>query len=140
MKTLLLALLVVMSLLPGQALAGAIGEAEKPVVAAAKAWLALVDAGDSAQSWQQASAFFRGAVAERQWATALAGLRTPLGAPASRTETSARHVTSLPGVPDGQYVVMTFDTAFANKKTAIETVTFRQDTDGTWRAAGYFVQ
>jgi len=35
---------------------------------------------------------------------------------------------------------MQFDTSFANKKAAIETVTPMLDTDGTWRVAGYYIK
>ncbi len=34
-----------------------------------------------------------------------------------------KHSTSLPGAPDGEYVVIEFITSFSNKKSAIETVT-----------------
>ena len=47
--------------------------------------------------------------------------------------------TTLPGAPDGEYVVFQFDTAFQNKAMAVETVTFVRDADGLWRAVGYFV-
>jgi len=48
-------------------------------------------------------------------------------------------MTSLPGAPDGQYVVLRFETSFDNKAKAIETVTPMLD-DGTWRVSGYYVQ
>jgi Protein of unknown function (DUF4019) len=47
---------------------------------------------------------------------------------------------SLPGAPDGNYVVMQFDTSFANKKNAVETVTFVQEKNGQWKAAGYYIK
>jgi hypothetical protein len=34
---------------------------------------------------------------------------------------------------------MQFETSFANKKSAIETVTFMQEKDGQWKSAGYFI-
>jgi hypothetical protein len=140
MKRLLLSLLVCSVLLPGLARAQAIGEAERPAVEAAKAWLALIDAGDYVRSWQGASTFFRGLVTEKNWTAIITGVRAPLGAVVSRTETTATSHNNLPGVPDGQYVVITFATAFANKESATETVTFMKDTDGAWRAAGYFIR
>jgi hypothetical protein len=36
---------------------------------------------------------------------------------------SAEYKTSLPGAPDGEYVVLIFNTVFENKKAAVETVT-----------------
>ena len=114
----------------------------KPEEAAGKsaqAWLALIDKGDYAGSWDEASSFFKKAVTKDQWAQAMNGVRAPLGAVASRKLKSAQQTTSLPGAPQGQYVVMQFDASFANKKAAVETVTFMLDQDGQWRAAGYFI-
>lgn len=140
MKFFLLAFFIFFTLFAGQSLAQPIADTEKPVVDAATAWLGLIDAGDFATSWQRASTFFRRAVTQEKWTEALTGLRTPLGPATARNAVSAGRFTSLPGVPDGHYVVMTFTTAFANKQAATETVTFMQDPDGSWRAAGYFIK
>ncbi|HEX9454853.1 MAG TPA: DUF4019 domain-containing protein, partial [Candidatus Binatia bacterium] len=40
----------------------------------------------------------------------------------------------------GNYFVMQFDASFGNKKGAVETVTFMQEKDGKWRAAGYYIK
>ncbi|KHK02027.1 DUF4019 domain-containing protein [Desulfovibrio sp. TomC] len=140
MKMLFLAFFLAAALNSGLAFAQTPADQDNAALAAATKWLALCDAGRYPESWQNASSFFRGAVAEKDWDAALAGVRTPLGAATSRTVKSAKSATSLPGAPDGNYVVMTFDTVFANKKAAVETVTFMQDKDGSWRAAGYFIR
>ncbi len=140
MKTILAALLLVAALWPTTLFAQNAPDQEQQAREAAKAWLALCDAGRYQESWQEASAYFRGAVTEARWVAALTGIRAPLGAVASRTEQSVKSAASLPGAPDGHYVVMQFATAFANKKSATETVTFMLDTDGAWRAAGYFIK
>jgi hypothetical protein len=51
-----------------------------------------------------------------------------------------QHTTSVPGAPDGNYVVMQFATRFENKQAATETVTVLQEQDGTWEAAGYYIK
>jgi hypothetical protein len=114
-------------------------EAEKAATSAAQAWLALIDNGNYAKSWQEAAAFFQGAVTQKAWENAMESARKPLGKLASREVKTARSVTALPGAPDGQYVVVQFDTSFAGKKSAVETVTFMLGKDGQWRAAGYFI-
>jgi hypothetical protein len=48
--------------------------------------------------------------------------------------------TSLPGAPDGQYVVIQFETSFQNKKSAIETVTPMFEKDGRWKVSGYYIK
>ena len=113
---------------------------EKAAQAAAEAWLALVDAGSYAQSWTEAAAFFRKAIDQAGWQKALDGVRTPLGKLLSRTLKSAKYATSLPGAPDGEYVVLQFDASFENKKSAIETVTPVKESDGRWRVTGYFIK
>jgi hypothetical protein len=35
---------------------------------------------------------------------------------------------------------MQFETLFANKTSAIETVTFMLEKDGRWKSAGYFIK
>jgi hypothetical protein len=107
---------------------------------AAETWLSLVDGGNYAASWETAGAYFRNAVSAEAWAASAGAACGPLGALRSREERSATPATSLPGAPDGEYIVFQFDTAFANKAQAVETVTFLHEPDGIWRAAGYFVR
>jgi hypothetical protein len=52
---------------------------------------------------------------------------------------SKTYATSLPGAPDGEYVVIRYDTTFENKRASVETVTPMRDVDGTWRVSGYYV-
>jgi hypothetical protein len=66
--------------------------------------------------------------------------RKPLGSLISRKLKSAQPMTELPGAPDGQYVLMQFETSFTNKKSAVETVTFMLEKDGQWKSGGYFIK
>jgi hypothetical protein len=79
-------------------------------------------------------------VKQDQWAQSMKGARQPLGKALSRTLKDAEHKTSLPGAPDGEYMVIRYETSFENKKDAIETVTAMLEKDGTWRMAGYFIK
>jgi hypothetical protein len=108
--------------------------------AAARAWLELVDGRRYDESWDAAAALFRDAVPKETWATQLRALRAPLGATVKRELRSAAERTSLPGAPDGAYVVLQFDTVFEHKQAAVETVTPRREADGTWRVSGYYVR
>jgi hypothetical protein len=113
---------------------------EASAAAAAVAWLALVDAGSYAESWNAAATRFRQAVTQQQWQSSAARAHTLFGALKSRELQSATFEHTLPGAPDGEYVVVRFATSFANKATAIETVTPMKDNDGTWRVAGYYIK
>ncbi|MGA3285143.1 MAG: DUF4019 domain-containing protein [Verrucomicrobiota bacterium] len=113
---------------------------EKAATSAAQTWLAVIDNGDYVRSWQNASALFQNAVTEEKWKTSVEMVRKPLGDLVSRKLKSTKATAELPGAPAGQYVVMQFETSFANKKSAIETVTFMLEKDGQWKSAGYFIK
>ncbi len=116
------------------------GEPVDEALTAAETWLALVDAGRYGESWSEGAAYFRKAVNQNQWEKALEAVRTPLGKALSRQRLSADFTTSLPGAPDGRYVVIRFQTAFEHKNQSIETVTPMLDPDGIWRVSGYFIK
>lgn len=112
----------------------------KAAQSAATAWLTLVDRGDYSASWRQASSLFREQVTEEKWRASLASARGPFGKMVSRKLSSARYTTTLPGAPDGKYVIIRYATSFENKREGIETVTPTKDTDGAWRVSGYFLR
>jgi len=106
----------------------------------AESWLTMVDEGSYADSWNQAAGYFKGAVKQEKWQDTLQLLRKPLGKVISREVKSKSYHTSLPGAPDGEYVVIQFETFFENKKSVVETVTPMMDRDGKWRVSGYFIK
>jgi hypothetical protein len=114
--------------------------AEKAAQVAAKQWLALVDQGQYVESWGTAASYFKNAVPEKQWVQSMKGARQPLGKMISRRLKSAICTTSLPGAPDGQYVVIQYATSFENKASAVETVTPMRGPDKQWRVSGYFIK
>ena len=115
-------------------------QAETSAVTAATAWLSLVDGEKYAESWEQAAQFFRGAIQKEQWVQTMQSGRKPFGNNISRTLKSKSYRTTLPGAPDGEYVVIQFTASFENKKSASETITPMLDKDGQWRVSGYFMK
>jgi hypothetical protein len=115
-------------------------EKEKSAVSAAQKWLSMVDEGKYAESWKEAAEYFRNAVIQDQWEQTLQAVRKPLGKLVSRNVKTQSYTTSLPGAPDGEYVVIQFESSFENKKSAIETVTPMLGEDGNWRVAGYYIK
>lgn len=103
-------------------------------------WLQLVDEGRYAQSWQRTASVFRKAMTEDQWVKLASSARTPLGPLTSRHLKSTEHLPTLPGTPGGPHLVMQFQSRFAQKESAVETVTFTREPDGQWRASGYFIR
>lgn len=112
---------------------------ETAAVEAARFWLKLVDEGKYLESWEEAAAYFENAITRKQWEQALAAVRKPLGKLESRKLKTKEYRTALPGAPDGEYVVIQFETSFENKKSAIETVTPMLDQAGVWRVSGYYI-
>ncbi|MCP4746194.1 MAG: DUF4019 domain-containing protein [Desulfobacteraceae bacterium] len=110
------------------------------VLSSAKKWLFLIDNGNYSDSWKDASTFFKTAVSEQIWLNSVRAAREPLGKLYNRNMLKSQEANHLPGAPDGKYIVMSFETAFENKKSSLETVTFMLDKDGKWRAAGYFIK
>jgi hypothetical protein len=104
-----------------------------------EAWLKLIDSGKYADSWKEASSYFRSRVPEQQWVGMVQGVRGPLGALISRKQQTITFTTTLPGAPDGSYAVIVFETTFQNKASAREQMTVMVDGE-KWRAAGYFIR
>ena len=113
---------------------------EAAAISAAEKWLATVDAGEYSSSWKEAAELFRNAVKPEQWEQSMQAARKPLGKLILRKVQTKIYKTALPGAPDGEYVVIQFETSFENKKTAIETVTPMMDKDGKWRVSGYYIK
>jgi hypothetical protein len=135
--------LTVAALLVGGGGAGAAHPAapahDDPQVAG-EAWLALVDAGDYAGSWEAAAEMFKGQVSEDQWVAQMTQGRAPAGAVESREFASSESLSDPPGAPAGDYVQLRFRTTFAEFGPATEVVVMYSDGDRGWRVAGYFVQ
>ena len=112
--------------------------AKKAAEEAARGWLALVDAGKYAESWQQAAAIFRGKVTEAQWVEAVRSVAAQVGKVQGRELARAAYADALPDAP-GTYVILQYRTRFEKLPDALETVSFQRD-GATWKAAGYFVR
>jgi hypothetical protein len=115
-------------------------KSEKRALEASQAWLILVDNEQYAESWETAAQYFKKAIARDQWNQSLNAVRKPLGKVMKRTVKSKQYATSLPGAPDGEYVVIQYETSFTNKKSSIETITPMLDRDGKWRVSGYYIK
>jgi hypothetical protein len=139
-RTGLVSALTILSILFSMSRLMASDVAEEVAVKASGVWLSLVDAGDYAESWNQASALFKAAVTKEQWQNTVKAVRVPLGKVVARKLKSKQYTKTLPGAPDGEYVVIQYETTFENKKSAVETVTPMLDKDGKWRVSGYYIK
>jgi len=105
-----------------------------------ESWLALTDSGKYAESWQECAQIFQASVTKEQWQSALRASRDPLGKLLWRKLKGATYTKTLPGAPDGEYVVIQYESSFEHKQAAVETVTPMLDKDGKWRVSGYYLK
>jgi hypothetical protein len=98
----------------------------------ARQWLTLVDDGDYGRGWQESGSALRSREGAQAWTAKIKAMRAPLGAMASRD----LKVIDLES-PDR--VVVTYDSVFAHKAAAVETVTLEVE-HGGWAVTGYSVK
>lgn len=97
----------------------------------ARQWLVLVDDKNYAQSWSEAGKAFQSKQKTDAWATVAAAERGSLGAVASR---------DLKSIDLGRTntAVIKYDTVFAHKAQAVETITMTFE-NGGWAVTDYTV-
>jgi hypothetical protein len=108
-------------------------------VAASKTWLAAVDAGQYPESWKDAAEFFQQGVSEAKWDSMVQSARDSLGPLKSREFQAAELTKTLPGVPDGDYAIVRFQSVFEKKTDAIESITLILE-HGKWKVGGYYIK
>lgn len=108
--------------------------------AAADSWMQLIDSGKYRESWSAASELLRKSSDGKKWIEKVTGERKPLGKLISRYAATREYMTSLPGFPDGEYVVIKFRSSFEKKKNTVEIVTAVREPGGKWKGAGYKIK
>lgn len=97
----------------------------------AKQWLVLVDDKNYAQSWSEAGKAFQNRQKTDAWAADASKRREPLGAVASRGLKSI-------DLSRSNIAVIKYDSVFAHKASAVETVTLSFE-NGGWVVTDYSV-
>jgi hypothetical protein len=137
-ETITVAVAIILALLAGIGIAAEDGIAHD-AVSAAERWLALVDRGDYAESWEQAAARFKTSVTQDQWVHTVQPVREQLGTIISRKVSTK---TFRPAVSDAwrrESVVIRFVTDFPNMHGADEVVTLVLAKDGQWKMMEYWI-
>lgn len=97
----------------------------------AKQWLTLVDDSNYAESAKQMGTQARKADIDK-----LPSIREPLGAMSSRSLKDVTLPHRVADMPAGQYAVVRYESNFARKAVAIETITLAMTKTG-WAVVGY---
>src|SRR5438309_10345549 len=103
---------------------------------AAHAWLALVDKGEFAKSWDEAALVFQTAVTETKWEQLVRNARAPFEPFGARHQIMARYATDPPNTPPGQYVLLQYQTDVSGGRHVVETVTLALGGKGGWGVVG----
>jgi len=104
------------------------------ILPAVESWLALMDRGDYARSWDTAAPYFQRAMAQDEWISRLQKVRHPLGKVLSRKLTATKFTAA------GTWCEAKYETAFDGLLAATETVTFAKQAGDRWLAVGYLIQ
>ncbi|TOH41983.1 hypothetical protein CGI81_24130 [Vibrio parahaemolyticus] len=100
-------------------------------------WISLIDNQHYGESWDSTGSLFRSQISKGEWVAAVSAIRAKVGNLESRSLTTTTSMKSLPNVPDGEYVVIQYQTIFSGKQST-ETLTLSKSKTG-WVVIGYFI-
>ena len=103
-------------------------ENPSPELAAVEDWMALIDHGDFAGSWETAAKRFQRGITKDEWVERLQTARPPTERVLSRKLKLTRRF--------GPWFLVKYDATYSRAKAVVETVYFRRESDGQWRAIG----
>jgi len=107
---------------------------------AAHTWLALVDKGEIAKSWDEGALVLQLGVTETKWEQLVRSARAPFEPFGARHQIMARYTTDPPNAPPGQYVLLQYQTDVSGGRHVVETVVPTLDGKRGWRVSGYFIR
>lgn len=111
-----------------------------PAQQAALAWLALLDQGRYSQAWDQAAPLLQKNITRQKWEGLLKGLAAKTGPAGQRKLLQSQALSDPPGAPAGKYLVLVYAPGFAKSPANLEQLTLREDPQGQWQVAGYYLK
>lgn len=134
-KTAILSLLALLLALPAAASDSALDSA----LDMAESWLDLVDRESYAVSWELAGAALKGAARKEDWMRTVAAARLHRGPVLARRPVEDAVTDAVAGLPQGEYALVSFETAFRETGDAVESLILERE-EGAWRVVAYFVR
>lgn len=116
---------------------------EEQIKAAQKAgdsWLALVDSENYPEAWKGFSNFFKERMPLEKWRPQITSVKNIFGKVENRKFKNGTETKTLTGMPDGDYAILQYETAFEKKKNALETVTLVLEKNGKWGVTNYNIK
>lgn len=108
--------------------------------AAAEKWLAVVDQGRYEDTWDEGSSSFKLVMSKEKWAEVLRVSLEPLGKITARKLSAKQYTTTVPEMPEGEYVLLEYAATCENSTEKQEVLTVQKEADGTWRVASYYIK
>ena len=102
-------------------------------------FLGYLDQGRYADSYAYTGMLIRAQLDRDKYSSQIEKTREGTGALQSRELMDAAYATTVPGAPEGQYVVLHYHARFANRQDALETMTLAF-ANGYWRVSGYYIK
>lgn len=102
-------------------------------------FLSYLDQGRFADSYAYTGMLIRAQLDRDAFSNQVQKTRVGTGALQSRELMDSSYTTTLPGAPEGQYVVLHYHASFANRQDATETLTLAL-AKGYWRVIGYYIK
>jgi Protein of unknown function (DUF4019) len=102
-------------------------------------FLGYLDQGRYADSYAYTGMLIRAQLDRDKFSAQIGKARTGTGALQSRELIDASYATTVPGAPDGEYVVLHYHASFAIRQDTVETVTLAF-AKGYWRVVGYYIK
>ena len=102
-------------------------------------FVGYLDQGRYADSYAYTGMLIRTQLDRDAFSTQIQKTREGTGALQSRELIDSSYATTVPGAPEGQYVILHYHASFANRPDAVETVTLAF-AKGYWRVAGYYIK
>ena len=106
---------------------------------AAVEFLALIDSGKYAESWQSSASLMRAKVTQQDWTDKLDQARSLSGGLVQRVQKSASYATVAKDSPEGEYIMLIYESDFQAAEDVSEYVTVMLEGE-EWKVAGYFMQ
>jgi hypothetical protein len=102
-------------------------------------FLGYLDHGRFADSYAYTGMLIRSQLDREAFASQVEKARAGTGKIQSRELIDAGYATSVPGAPEGQYVVLHYHSSFAKRSDTVETLTLAF-ANGYWRVSGWYIK
>jgi hypothetical protein len=115
------------------------GTEEQAAQRQALGYLGYLDQGRFADSYAYTGLLMRNQLDPQTYAAKIENMRSGVGALQGRQLIDANLVNSVPGAPEGQYIVVHYHANYLNLNDAVDTITLAFQ-KGYWRVIGYYIK